>query len=124
MHSHDAEMGIAAALDIPELSVLDLEGRANIALYVEARFRIATAEDDVRMDLIGAELAGDYVLVYQEVAGQLPDEILIYDSILRDIYPAQVNQVNIADGDSVHSLLFTADKDWHAYKFQHVHVSQ
>ena len=102
--------------------------KAAVFLYpaagIEARFRIATAEDDVRMDLIGAELAGDYVLVYQEVAGQLPDEILIYDSILRDIYPAQINQVNIADGDSVHSLLFTADKDWHAYKFQHVHVSQ
>ena len=124
LHSHDAELGVGQILDIADLSVLDIEGRAIIALYVEARFHVAAGEEDISLDLIGAELAGDYVLVYQEVAGQLPDEILIYDSILRDIYPAQINQVNIADGDSVHSLLFTADKDWHAYKFQHVHVSQ
>ena len=56
LHSHDAELGVAAVLSIPDLSVLDLEGRANIALYVEARFRIATVEEDIRLDLVGAEL--------------------------------------------------------------------
>ena len=117
LHSHDAELGVGAALDIPDLSVHDLEGRANIALYVEARFSITSGEDNLRLELVGAELVGDYILVYQVQAGRLPQEIRVFDSILRDIYPEQINQVNIQDGDSVRTLAFSDDDDWHSYRF-------
>jgi len=74
--------------------------------------------------LIGAELAGDYVLVYQEHFAKLPAQIRVHDSILRDVYPAQINQVNIEDGDTVHSLVFTADDDWLSYEFAQVQTTQ
>jgi hypothetical protein len=124
LHSHDAELGVAAALGIPDLTVLDLEGRANIALYVETRFRIATGEEDIHLELIGAELTGDYLVIYQELSGQLPDEIRIHDSILRDSYPEQINQVNIQDGSSVHSLVFSAGDDWQSYRFRQVRTTR
>ena len=124
LHSHDAELGVGEVLGIADLSVLDLEGRAIIALYVEARFRIAAGEELIQLDLIGAELAGDYLLVYQEYAAELPAQIRAHDSILRDVYAAQINQVNIEDGESVHSLVFTADDDWLSYEFSQVKTSQ
>ena len=124
LHSHDAELGVGQALGIADLSVLNLEGRANIALYVEARFRIATGEEDIQLDLIGAELAGDYLLVYQEHSAELPAQIRIHDSILRDVYPAQINQVNIEDGDTAHSLVFSADDDWLSYAFAQAQPTQ
>jgi len=124
LHSHDAELGVGQILDIADLSVLDLEGQAIIALYVEARFRIAADEEDIELDLIGAELAGDYVLVYQEHSAELPAQIRVYDSILQDVYPAQINQVNIEDGDIVHSLVFTAGDDWLSYGFAQSQTTQ
>jgi hypothetical protein len=124
LHSHDAELGVGQVLGIADLSVLNLEGRAIIALYVEARFRITAGEEDIQLDLIGAELAGDYVLVYQEHSAELPAQIRVHDSILRDVYSAQINQVNIEDGDTVHSLVFTADDDWLSYEFTQVQTTQ
>jgi len=124
LHSHDAELGVGQVLGIADLSVLNLEGRANIALYVEARFRIAVGDEDIQLELIGAELAGDYVLVYQEHSAEFPAQIRVHDSILRDVYPAQINQVNIEDGDTAHSLVFSADDDWLAYEFAQVQTTQ
>jgi hypothetical protein len=118
LHSHDAELGIGAILDMPDLSVLDLEGRAYIALYVEERFRIADDNGDFSLALIGAELAGDHVLVFQELRERLPGKFRVYDGILRDIYPTQINQVNIEDGGAVHSLAFANNDDWHPYESQ------
>ena len=118
LHSHDAELGIGAALDRPDLSALDLAGRAYIALYVEERFHIAGDDGELPLTLIGAELEGDHVLIYQEYAGQLPRNLRIRDDILRDAYPAQVNQVNIEDGNTTHSLLFADDDEWHSYELQ------
>jgi hypothetical protein len=124
LHSHDAELGVGQVLGIADLSALDLEGRAIIALYVEARFRIAAGEEDIHLDLIGAELVGDYVLVYQEHSAELPVQIRVHDSILRDVYAAQINQVNIEDGDTVHSLVFAADDDWLSHEFAQVQTTQ
>lgn len=118
LHSHDAELGIGAILDRPDLSVLDLAGRAYIALYVEERFHIAGGDGELPLTLIGAELEGDHILVYQEYAGQLPGIFRIRDDILRDAYPTQINQVNIEDGNTTHSLLFADEDEWHSYQMQ------
>jgi len=117
LHSHDAELGIGDVLNMPDLSVLDLEGRAHIALYVEERFHIEDSEGELKLELIGAELVGNHILVFQERSGRLPERIRIQDNILQDAYPAQINQVNIEDGEAIHSLIFTSDDDWQVYEF-------
>lgn len=120
LHSHDAELGVGAHLEIAGLSVEGIEGRAQIALYVEAHFGIRSQSGEaVQLELVGAELSGDYLLVYQEAAGRLTGNILIRDDILRDAFPAQLNQVNIEDGETVHSLVFTKASGWLSYTFVH-----
>lgn len=117
LHSHDAELGIGTVLNMPDLSVLDLESRAHIALYVEARFHIAGSDGQLELELIGAELVGDHIMIYQERSEHLPQSIRIQNSILIDAYPTQINQVNIEDGDTTHSLTFDDADDWQVYEF-------
>ena len=117
LHSHDAELGVGTMLEMPDLSVLSIEGRAWIALYVEEHFRIESEEGPVRLSMVGADLAADYVLVYQEVSGRLPEVIRVRDDILRDAFPEQINQVNIDTGETVRSLVFAADDEWRRFEF-------
>ena len=116
LHSHDAELGIGAVIERPDLSVLSLEDRALIALYVEEQFRIESEEGPLRPGLVGAELAADYLLIYQELPGELPDVIRVRDDILRDVFPEQINQVNIDVGGTVHSLVFANDDGWRRFE--------
>jgi len=112
LHSHDAELGVSTLIDMPDLSVMALEGRARIALYVESRFRIASGDRELALDLIGSEVAGDYILVYQEWDGRLPDRIRVRSDILRDAFDEQINQVNFRDGLTARSLVFGGDAGW------------
>lgn len=118
LHTHDAELGVGEATGRPGLSVLDLEGRARIALYVEANFAIEADGRALALDLVGAEVAGDYLLVYQERPGPLPARIRVRSDILRDAYPDQVNRVNVVDGDAVRTLTFEGDTGWLEWRYR------
>jgi Domain of unknown function (DUF6702) len=117
LHLHDAEIGVAAALDEPSLSLSKLESRAKVALYVAERFEIRSEGAELGLALVGAEITGDYLFVYQERRGELPQLIAVRDDILRDAFPAQINQVNISDGERVRTLSFTGDDRWHEFEF-------
>lgn len=119
LHNHDAELGIITLLGDRTFTLETLVGRAQLALYVEDRFAIAGIVDGnpgvpLALDLVGAELDGEFVLVYQEYHGQLPAIVAVRDDILRDVFPDQVNHVNIAVGGEVRSLTFSEDDEWHA----------
>ena len=103
LHNHDAEQGVIAVHGDRSLTLDKLEGRARLALYVEERFIVASVTDDgigapLALELVGAELDGDYILVYQEYNGELPTRIAVQNGILRDVFPEQVNHVNISTG--------------------------
>jgi hypothetical protein len=123
LHNHDAEFGIVAVLDDRTVTLDTLIGRAQLALYVEERFLVAAVEDGqvgapLVLDLVGAELDGEFVLVYQELDGDLPAAIAVRDDILRDVLPEQVNYVNIAVGGAVRSLTFQGDDEWQLAKLE------
>lgn len=117
LHSHDAELGIMTAMNDVSLSIDHLEGQAQLALYVEAKFLVAAVNNEkigapLALNLIGAEVDGEYVLVYQEFVGSLPNTVAVKNDILRDVFPEQVNHVNIAVNQKVHSLTFKDKDNW------------
>jgi hypothetical protein len=117
LHNHDAEFGVIYAMNDRNISLDTLIGRAHLSLYVEERFLLAAVEDGVvgeplEIDLIGAELDGEFVLVYQEFKGELPAMIAVRNDILRDALPEQVNHVNIAVRGDVRTLRFEDDDEW------------
>jgi len=117
LHYHDAETGLAQLLGMPGLSLNTVEGRARLALYVEERFAMAdqtSSEPDqlLQLNLVGAEADGEFMLVYQEYTGKLPGKLAIRNEILRDAFPAQVNQVNLSIGQQIKSLTFSGKDRW------------
>ena len=117
LHTHDAELGIAITAGKRYVSLETLVDRAQLALYVEERFNMAEYTDreigdKLALELIGAELDGEFVLVYHEFAGDLPAGLAIRDDILRDVFPGQVNHVNVATGSEVRSVTFSGDDEW------------
>ena len=117
LHTHDAELGIAATLGKRNISLDSLVDRAQLALYVEERFAIARLAGQkigskLALELVGAETDGEFVLVYQEFAGELPARLAIRDDILRDVFPGQINHVNVATGGEVRSVTFSDDDEW------------
>lgn len=113
LHVHDAQTGVERVHDVGPLSVADPEHQARIALYVEERFEIESADGTpIALKTLGAELVGDYLLVYQESATRLRGPIRIRNDILRDALPVQVNEVFIRTGNGVRTLRFEGDVGW------------
>ena len=113
-HRHDAELALAAITRQPDTLLIDLESQARFALYVAERFVMAAHADDpeIALNLLGAELDGDYILVYQDCANELPVNFAVRNDALRDIYPEQVNHVNIRIGSDRRTLTFAKDDSW------------
>lgn len=117
LHIHDAELGMVVLTGERQLTLDQLAGRARLALYVEEQFAIAPVVagqigQRLPLELIGAELDGDFVLVYQQYTGDLPAAIAVRDAILNDVFPGQINHVNVASGDEIRSLTFGDDDEW------------
>ncbi|MDH4047990.1 MAG: hypothetical protein OEW68_06305 [Gammaproteobacteria bacterium] len=114
LHWHDAELGLAEVTGDPQLSLVALEARARLALYVEERFALADGKSGEKLPLVlvGAELSGDYVLIYQELDSALPALLAVRHDVLRDVIPEQVNQLNLLLGDAVQTLTFSGDDGW------------
>ena len=111
LHAHDAEIALAqvGGVSAPDLS--RLEDRARLALYVEERFALTIPGGaPMPLKLLGAELDGDTIHVYQEVPlNAVPPRLLVRNMILRDVFPVQINQVNIDRGngpDQIRTLTF------------------
>ncbi|HFB54593.1 MAG TPA: hypothetical protein ENJ46_01605 [Hellea balneolensis] len=109
-HLHDAEVALSqlGKLDKPDLT--PLRARANLALHTYEQFKISTLEHDpLELDIIGVEIDGSYVFVYEEIAlKQPPQGLIVENEILHDVYLDQINTVNIAISDHVKTLTFIA----------------
>lgn len=111
---HDAEHALAqiegAGRDLLE-SAAD---RARFADYVHQRFEIVGIGAELEpLILVGAELAGEHLWVYQRtlaVAGVIG--LRVRFDALRDIWPDQVNTLNIERGGRVRTLVFASDAAW------------
>lgn len=117
LHRHDAEQVMIALIDQPGVSLADLAVQARLALYVESRFAIAPWVDGepgepLTLNLVGAQLEGDHVLVFQDWPGRLPGNVAVRDDILRDYFPDQFNKVNITTAGGVRTLEFRGDAQW------------
>tara|TARA_B100001059_G_C17834801_1_gene587278 strand:+ start:5086 stop:5412 length:327 start_codon:yes stop_codon:yes gene_type:complete len=101
---------VALVDNLPLLSIDNTEGMARIALYVENNFTILNDSGPLDLKLIGAELVGNYIFIYQEWLEPLEPNVYIKNEILREIYPLQVNQVNLINGGKIRTLTFSENE--------------
>ncbi len=110
LHAHDAREALARVTDLPRPDLDTVEARARLGLYVEERFTLAhPGGEALPLELVGAALEGDYVFVFQEAALESPPDALeVRCEVLQDVFPDQVNTVNVELGGPVRTLVFAA----------------
>jgi hypothetical protein len=104
---HDAEHALrrqgAASADI----VGSPASREAFARYVAGRFTLRANDGPVALELVGSEITGGSLWVYQE-APALPagTKLIVNSQILTDVWAKQENRVNLGAGTAVETLVF------------------
>lgn len=81
--------------------------RQRFATYVAGRFELRAGGRPLELAAVGTEIDGRHLWVYQETP--IPEELdslAIRHDALRDIWPAQVNLVNVERGSDTRSAQF------------------
>ena len=85
----------------------DIESRREFARYAVERFSISAGGENLVLTLLGTEIAGNSLLVYQEgLSPGVGAELTINAQVLTDIWLRQTNSVNIGRGTSLETLVF------------------
>ena len=106
---HDAEQ-VASEIAGQSANLLeDAEDRQRFGIYVHERFNLYTPEgNQLLLSLRGTELDGDFLWVYQAI--RYPESplsgIAVSHAALRDLWPDQVNTVNLERDGEVRTLIF------------------
>ena len=110
---HDADQlaaEIASQADGRGANLMDdPEDRQRFGIYVHERFNLYTAEGQrLSLTLRGTEVDGDFLWVYQALRYPSPQlgHLVISHDALRDLWPDQVNTVNVERDGRVQTLIF------------------
>lgn len=85
-----------------------LRARAQAALYSAERFELRADGNTVPLDILGAEVAGGHLYIYQTGKLQaVPESWSAQNSILRDLSPRFDNVINVPTADGIRTIVFT-----------------
>ncbi|MEN7536787.1 DUF6702 family protein [Aurantiacibacter flavus] len=104
---HDAEHALH---DMKEADIArNQASRDAFAVYVGNHFALTADDEPVELEMLGNEVDGAYLWIYQ-IAPAIPEDtvLAVRSSILTDIWPSQENRVNLGEGTSVETLIFHA----------------
>lgn len=108
---HDAEHAVKAILD-KSADILDSDKtQREFAEYVAKRFALLDSEGNpIALKQVGYETAGKFFWVYQETE-QPPklEGLKIRHDALRDLWPKQVNTLNVEGMGDIKTLTFADD---------------
>ncbi len=108
LQAHDAEQVLARLGLISSPDLTNLRARASLALYTQKHFKLQGLDGEViSLTILGAETDSTYAHVYLEV--ELPNApvgLLITDTLLQDIFPDQINQVNVSLTGTLRTVVF------------------
>jgi hypothetical protein len=116
---HDTEHAVQALLDKDADILSSTKTQQQFAGYVEKQFTAHTLNyNPLLLKSVGYEVEGKFFWVYQEVelSGKL-EGLKVRNGSLRDLWPTQVNMVNIEGQGNVRTLYFDDQEDWLTVKF-------
>lgn len=116
---HDTEHAVQALFD-KHADILDSKKtQQQFAEYVAKQFLVQNlAGQALPLNDVGFEVEGKFFWVYQETtAPKTIEGVKLYNGSLRDLWPTQINMVNIEGKGEVRTLYFSDNKDWLIAKF-------
>ena len=85
-----------------------LRSRAQAALYSAERFELQADGDTIPLDILGAEVTGGHLYIYQTGAlSSLPETWSAKNMILRDLSPRFDNVINVPTKDGIRTIVFS-----------------
>ncbi|MDC8829221.1 hypothetical protein OIK42_00475 [Alteromonas sp. chi3] len=106
---HDAEHAVKALFKKTADILDDQETQTAFAGYVAERFMLRNAEEsNLALKLVGYEVDGKHFWVYQET--EQPPALAglqVRHDALRDLWPSQVNTINVEGKGDLQTLTFT-----------------
>jgi len=116
---HDTEHAVQSLFD-KNADILDLDKtQKQFANYVASQFLVRTlADESLPLTSVGYEVGGKFFWVYQET--EIPNKlegVKLFNGALRELWPTQINMVNIEGKGQVRTLYFSDNKDWLVTQF-------
>ncbi|RHW76683.1 DUF6702 family protein [Colwellia sp. RSH04] len=111
---HDTEHAVQSLFD-KHADILDSsETQQHFADYVAKQFLARNLSDEkIALNNVGYEVEGKFFWVYQEATQPVDLKgIKLFNGSLRDLWPTQINMVNIEGKGQVRTLYFSDNKDW------------
>lgn len=107
-HIHEAENTLYGAGLIRYPDLTKLKTRARLALYTSEHFSLSLdGSKTLSLDIIGAEIDGQSVYVYQQVPLEAPPKrLIVSNSIFRALARDQINNVDVNINGEIKSLQF------------------
>ena len=106
---HDAEHAVHTLFGIDADIIASEKTQSTFGQYVSNSFSLKTIEEKtLKLDYVGHSLEGMYFWVYQEI--KIPKSIkglIIQHSSLIDLWPSQINTVNIEGQGDVKTATFS-----------------
>ena len=100
--------------------ISDKETQNTFADYVDKQFKLETLSNKkLTLKPVGHQLDGQFFWVYQEIT--IPDSakgLRMSHGALRDLWPAQVNMVNVEGKGKVKTLTFSGEDTWLQTQFE------
>lgn len=117
-YMHDTEHAVQALFDKHADILSSEKTQQQFADYVAKQFLVRTLDDKaIALTDVGYEIDGKFFWVYQEAKLESLQPanlkgIKLYNGSLRDLWPTQINMVNIEGKGDVRTLYFSESKDW------------
>lgn len=109
LHQHDS-LALLASMGFTDPNLESIEHLAVLAVYASRNTQLIQQGGTLaNTEIIGAELEGDFVFVYQEVIDEPTRLWKLRTSIFMDINPDQINRVNLLYKDRIVSWEFRAE---------------
>ncbi|MCC4833031.1 MULTISPECIES: DUF6702 family protein [Shewanella] len=112
---HDAEHAAKRLFDSNTDLIKEPVSRDAFAYYVQDKFHIADdKQQTIKLNLVGTEVEGKYLWVYQEtqINHQTMSSFYIKMESLQELWPSQLNYINVEREKQVKSLRLSAGDAW------------
>ena len=117
---HDAEHAIVKLLNKNADLIGDSKSQTDFAQYIQSKFRLLDNNKNLLpLGSVGFEIDGKFFWVYQEIKQpQNLSSVYIKMGALQDVWPGQVNQINVeytdieAKSKKSRSVRIKEDDDW------------
>lgn len=116
---HDTEHAVQSLFNKKADILNSEETQLQFANYAATQFLVHTlADENLPLTSVGYEVEGKFFWVYQETA--IPKNlsgVKLFNGALRELWPTQINMVNIEGKGTIRTLYFSENKDWLITKF-------